>query len=78
MAIFFRICAWMIFRVLKYGCKQSNQVGKPRFIIMTVRQVIDIIRGAGQLSIEEKIIEFGPDHTLLIPLLSINSSIVEV
>ena len=41
-------------------------------------KVIDIIKGAGQLSIEEKIIEFGPDHTLLIPLLSINSSIVEV
>ena len=68
----------MIFRVMEYGCRQSNQVGKPRFIIMTVRQVIDIIKGAGQLSIEEKIIEFGPDNTLLIPLFSVNSSIVEV
>jgi hypothetical protein len=41
-------------------------------------KVIDIIKRAKQLSIEEKIIEFGPDHTLLIPLLSINSSKVEV
>ena len=39
---------------------------------------IDIIEGDGQLSIEEKLIEFGPDHTLLIPLFSVNSSIVEV
>jgi quercetin dioxygenase-like cupin family protein len=41
-------------------------------------KIIDTIKGAGQLSIEEKIIEFGPDHTLLIPLFSINSSIMEV
>jgi hypothetical protein len=41
-------------------------------------KVIDIIKRAKQLSIEEKIIEFGPDHTLLIPLLSINPSIVGV
>jgi len=41
-------------------------------------KVIDIIKGAGKLSIEKKIIEFGPEYTLLIPLLSINSSIVEV
>ena len=41
-------------------------------------KALDIIKGAGQPSIEEKIIEFGSDHTLFIPLLSINSSIVEV
>ena len=42
-------------------------------------EVIMIIRGTGQLSIEDKVIEFGPNHTLIIPLiLSINSYIVEV
>jgi len=41
-------------------------------------KVINIIKGVGQLSIEEKTIEFGPNHKLLIPLLSINLSIVGV
>jgi len=42
-------------------------------------EVIVIMRETGQLSIEEKVIEFGPNHTLIIPLiLSINSYIVEV